>query len=63
MWKTVRDRDRVPVEECHHPERVETAFAGLGRAVCEACGHVSVSYLYDMFAEQREQLRTDEEDS
>lgn len=55
MWITTR-QDRAPVEECAHEHRVKNGFAGLGRSVCEKCGHVSVSYLYDMFEEERRQL-------
>lgn len=55
MWSTIRNNSRAQTEECNHAQRIETTFAGLGRAVCEACGHVSVSYQYNLFEEERRQ--------
>lgn len=58
MWNTPR-KGRELVEECRHPERIATDTAGLQRSVCADCGHVSVGYLYDVFADQVEQLAFD----
>lgn len=62
MWGSSRKNGRTQTAECDHDHRVEAAFAGLGRSVCESCGHVSLSYQYDLFEEEREQLNESEDE-
>lgn len=44
-----RDRlsqtDKALSQECEHPEVVTTETAGIERAVCESCGHVSIRFI------------------
>lgn len=43
--------------ECRHRKKQSIETAGLRRTFCGRCGTVSVSFLYDVFAEEQEQLR------
>lgn len=62
MWGSTRNAHGAPTTECQHSQSVETSFAGLGRSVCESCGHVSVSYEYNLFEEERDQLNESEDE-
>lgn len=42
--------------ECKHRKKRSSALAGMQRNVCQKCGHVSVDYLFDVFAEEQQQL-------
>lgn len=42
--------------ECWHRKKSVTEVAGIQRRVCERCGRVTVTYLYDVFAEEQSQL-------
>ena len=42
--------------ECKHRKKLTTETAGLQRSVCQKCGHVSVDFLFDIFAEEQQQL-------
>lgn len=41
---------------CSHMKTVTTETAGLERDACEACGHVSMRFLYDVFEDLAEQM-------
>ncbi len=43
-------------DSCHHTRTVTTELAGLEREACEACGHVSMRFLYDVFEDRVKQL-------
>lgn len=43
--------------ECRHRKKKSIETAGLRRTVCQRCGSVTVDFLYDVFAEEQEQLR------
>ncbi len=43
--------------ECRHRKKKSLETAGLRRTVCQRCGAVTVDFLYDVFAEEQEQLR------
>ena len=45
--------------ECRHRKKQVSETAGIQRRVCEKCGHVSVVYLFDVFAEEKQQLETE----
>lgn len=36
-------------DSCYHTKTVTTELAGLERKACEACGHVSMRFVYDVF--------------
>ncbi len=55
MRGTRRGRHQKAV--CGHNTTTATETAGIQRTVCDTCGHVSFDYLYDVFAEEKEQLR------
>ena len=55
MRETKRGRHKKV--ECRHNTKTATETAGIQRTVCDTCGHMSFDYLYDVFAEQKEQLR------
>lgn len=42
--------------ECKHLKKLATETAGLQWCVCQKCGHVSVDFLFDIFAEEQQQL-------
>ena len=42
--------------ECRHRKKQKSELAGIQRTVCSKCGHVSVDYLFDVFAEEQQQL-------
>ena len=43
-------------DSCRHIKTVTTETAGLQRDACEACGHVSVRFLFDVFEEMVDQI-------
>ncbi len=43
-------------DRCHHMKIVTTEIAGLEREACEACGHVSMRFVYDVFEDQTKEL-------
>lgn len=49
-------RGRHERMECWHRKKSVTEVAGIQRRVCERCGRVTVTYLYDVFAEEQSQL-------
>ena len=55
MRETKRGRHQKTT--CGHDIKTATETAGIQRTVCDTCGHVSFNYLYDVFAEEKEQLR------
>jgi hypothetical protein len=50
-------RGRHEKAECRHRKKKAIENAGLRRTVCQKCGSVSVDFLFDVFAEEQEQLR------
>jgi hypothetical protein len=44
--------------ECRHRKKRTVENAGIQRRVCDKCGHVSFNYLFDVFAEEQQQLET-----
>lgn len=42
--------------QCRHKDTETTTTAGLRRTVCRRCGTVSIDYVEDVFAEERQQL-------
>ena len=44
--------------DCKHRKKQTTQNYGLQRRVCEKCGHVSVEFLFDVFAEEQQRLDT-----
>lgn len=44
MFKAQR---RPRVKECDHDKRIVTTFAGIARAACERCGHVTMAFAHD----------------
>lgn len=42
--------------ECRHRKKRIVENAGIQRRVCDRCGHVSFNYLFDVFAEEQQQL-------
>ena len=42
--------------ECRHRKKQRSELAGMQRIVCQQCGNVSVDYLFDVFAEEQQQL-------
>ena len=50
-------RGRHERVECRHRKKKSLETAGLRRTVCQRCGAVTVDFLYDVFAEEQEQLR------
>ncbi|MFZ0013432.1 MAG: hypothetical protein WAL25_04880 [Acidimicrobiia bacterium] len=50
-------RGRHEKIECRHRKKQSTETAGLRRTFCQRCGTVTVDFLYDVFAEEQEQLR------
>lgn len=45
---------------CGHKPKTYTETAGIKRAVCDKCGNVSIDFVRDVFAEEREQLEREE---
>ncbi len=43
--------------KCRHRKKKSSETAGLRRTVCQRCGSVTVDFVYDVFAAEREQLR------
>jgi hypothetical protein len=50
-------RGRHERVECRHRKKKSSETAGLRRTVCQRCGSVTVDFVYDVFAEEQEQLR------
>lgn len=50
-------RGRHERVECRHRKKKSSETAGLRRTVCSKCGVVTVDFVYDVFAEEQEQLR------
>jgi hypothetical protein len=50
-------RGRHEKTECRHRKKKSIETAGLRRTVCQRCRTVTVHFLYDVFAEEQEQLR------
>ena len=46
--------------DCGHKPKTYTEIAGIKRAVCDKCGHVSIDFARDVFAEERKQLEHEE---
>lgn len=55
MWSATRST-RTRVTECKHENRIATTTAGLERAACEVCGHVRMTYVFDTWAKEAEQV-------
>ena len=53
---TSNRRGRHERIDCKHRKNQKTELAGMQRSVCVKCGHVSVDYLFDVFAEEQQQL-------
>lgn len=49
-------RGRHEKADCRHRKTKSSETAGLRRTVCQRCGAVTVDFLYDVFAEEQEQL-------
>lgn len=47
---------RTRVTECTHENRIATTTAGLERAACENCGDVVMTYVFDTFEKEAEQV-------
>jgi len=62
MSSTTRGSKEL-TDSCRHMKRITTETAGLERAACEACGHVSMKYLYDVFEEMCEQIEVNSNQS
>lgn len=52
----VMKRGRHERYECRHRKKRVTETAGIELKVCEKCGRVNVNYLFDVFAEEQQQL-------
>ncbi|MGH3650555.1 MAG: hypothetical protein ACRDU9_07570 [Acidimicrobiia bacterium] len=50
-------RGRHERSECRHHQKKTVETAGLRRTVCPRCKTVTVDFVYDVFAEEQEQLR------
>ena len=50
------NRGRHERIECRHRKKLATETAGLQWRVCQRCGRVSVDFLFDIFAEEQQQL-------
>ncbi len=55
MSSTTRGSKEL-TDSCRHMRTIITETAGLERAACETCGHVSMKYLYDVFEQLSEQI-------
>lgn len=55
MWSAIRST-RTRVTECTHENRITTITAGLERAACEVCGDVRMTYVFDTWAKEAEQV-------
>jgi len=42
--------------DCRHRKKQTSKLAGMQRIVCQKCGNVSVDFLFDVFAEEQQQL-------